>query len=935
MLSREIVRGIVIGVLLVLGLGGVASGQEADPEAKGVAQRILKKVIAEAVPADEDQFAARFMEALTEELGDAHPSVLALKGKLAVELYQQGDYAGARQIFEPILTALLETEGEEHPQTLTVRNNLAQVLKAQGDFGRARELEEEVFSTRRRVLGGDHPDTLTSMGNLASTLYMQGDYVRARELLEEVFSTSRRVLGGDHPDTLTSMGNLASTLYMQGDYVRARELLEEVFSTSRRVLGGDHPDTLMSMGNLANILREQGEFSRAREMGEKVVSALRRVLGPDHPITLNAMSNLASTLYRQEIYDRAAEIEEHVLTFQTRILGPAHPDTLTTTYNLASNLYRMRAYGRARVLFEKIIEIWETAPGLEYKWRTSSGARTLSFLASTYLELQMPGLAASRYLQALDALEAQAKRSADSENLRSTYKAGFEFIYLNSLKTLAHLGRHDEAHHVLERFRAHGFLTMVAERDIVFSEIPPEFEERRRDLAAQYDASIRARDKLYSRQDRDQLFAVLKHQQEIRRERERLEAEIRRQAPGVADLKDPRPLQVEEIRQSLEPGTLMLSYAVGAEGTILFTLARDEDIKVHSLEVGEGTLWTQSREYFSQLQGTVSAELEASRLEMGKWLYKQLLKPAATEIEESKRLLIIADGPLHYLPFSALIRPIDVNGRNWQYLVEWKPVHSVLSATVYAQLQKWRPEPDQGEVGLQVAAFGDPSYPGDGSKGRGNLVVRSAIERGIFDGLDPLPYTEHEVREIERLFPTGSARTFLGADATEESAKALDKKVRIAHFAAHGVTDPFTQLDSFIALSIFDDQDENGLLQAWEIYERVRLNADLVVLSACQTAFGPETDGEGLMSLSRAFQYAGARTVMASLWSVNDASTAELMIRFYKHLRAGKAKDEALRAAQLEFLDGPIEIKVDDKVVEKDYSSPFHWAAFQVIGDWK
>ena len=193
------------------------------------------------------------------------------------------------------------------------------------------------------------------------------------------------------------------------------------------------------------------------------------------------------------------------------------------------------------------------------------------------------------------------------------------------------------------------------------------------------------------------------------------------------------------------------------------------------------------------------------------------------------------------------------------------------------------------------------------------------------------------MREIGRLY---QSEPYLGSQATEENVKALGADVRIVHLAAHGLADPITPLDSFIALSVTNDPErENGLLQAWEIYERVRLDADLVVLSACQTAFGPETDGEGLISLSRAFQVAGARTVVASLWSVADESTAELMIRFYQHLRGdqdtpGKTTDEALRAAQLEFIQGPVTFTdTEGHVARRDFSSPYYWAAFQVIGD--
>jgi CHAT domain-containing protein len=128
----------------------------------------------------------------------------------------------------------------------------------------------------------------------------------------------------------------------------------------------------------------------------------------------------------------------------------------------------------------------------------------------------------------------------------------------------------------------------------------------------------------------------------------------------------------------------------------------------------------------------------------------------------------------------------------------------------------------------------------------------------------------------------------------------------------------------------------NGLLQVWEIFEQMHLNADLVVLSGCETALGEEDGGEGLMGLARAFQYAGARTVLASLWSVNDLATSELMIRFYKHLRAGLPKDQALQAAQQELIQGPIEIVNEtDERESRDFSAPYYWAGFQLYGDWQ
>jgi CHAT domain-containing protein len=135
------------------------------------------------------------------------------------------------------------------------------------------------------------------------------------------------------------------------------------------------------------------------------------------------------------------------------------------------------------------------------------------------------------------------------------------------------------------------------------------------------------------------------------------------------------------------------------------------------------------------------------------------------------------------------------------------------------------------------------------------------------------------------------------------------------------------ELNSGLALSIPEhpaEGQENGILQAWEIFESLRLDADLVTLSACDTALGRDMGGEGILGLTRAFQFAGARSVLASLWSVADDSTAELMRRFYTYLKQGKSKDEALRLAQVDLIHGP-----------EATSHPYHWAAFQLSGDWR
>jgi CHAT domain-containing protein len=188
------------------------------------------------------------------------------------------------------------------------------------------------------------------------------------------------------------------------------------------------------------------------------------------------------------------------------------------------------------------------------------------------------------------------------------------------------------------------------------------------------------------------------------------------------------------------------------------------------------------------------------------------------------------------------------------------------------------------------------------------------------------------VEGIAALYPAASRRVYLDREATEERVKALGRGVRIVHFATHGFVNDRSPFDSGLVLAIpeqFTPGHDNGLLQVWEIFESVRLDADLVVLSACETGLGEIRGGEGIIGLTRAFQYAGARSVLASLWRVDDRATAELMERFYHHLRAGKPKAEALRAAQLDLLGA------QSGHPGRNAAAPYFWASMQLFGDWQ
>jgi CHAT domain-containing protein len=303
----------------------------------------------------------------------------------------------------------------------------------------------------------------------------------------------------------------------------------------------------------------------------------------------------------------------------------------------------------------------------------------------------------------------------------------------------------------------------------------------------------------------------------------------------------------------------------------------------------------------------------------GEELFSTLFGSLAAQIEPGRRLIVVPDGLLHYLPFETLIR----NGR---YLVEDHDISYNSSANM---LGLWQDSGSRVESGdkMELLAVGDPLFePGAKAAGGNGLRTRSskpaqkmAAARGV--RLPPLPRTRDEIQYIANLFPADRRKIFLGRHSTEEAIKRESlERYRRLHFATHSRINEKSPLLSAVALAPGDDAEEDGFLEVSEI-SRLNLDCDLVVVSACQTGRGQLLSAEGIVGLSRAFLFAGARSVVVSLWNVTDASTSRLMKGFYKHLVSGIGNAAALREAKLQM------IRLGGQT-----QHPYYWASFVMVG---
>lgn len=359
-----------------------------------------------------------------------------------------------------------------------------------------------------------------------------------------------------------------------------------------------------------------------------------------------------------------------------------------------------------------------------------------------------------------------------------------------------------------------------------------------------------------------------------------------------------RPVSVANLQAQLGQGEAIVEYVMDEKASYAIEINR-AGLKIHNLPA-RTEIGNLARSFVTAIRNGTDSQSS------GRQLYKQLIAPVRSQNISS--LIIVPDGPLHLVPFSALVN--DAGG----YLNSELNLSAAPSATIYYTLRR-TPRGVAARKPFLGVAFSPPSQS---SKGLGSTT--RAVTDLRAGSLKPLQFGHEEITEAAKVFGPQSV-TLDGSQASEEALKAEPlADFKVIHLAAHGVSD---ELDSDRTALVFapGSESEDGLWQAREI-RRTRLNADVVVLSACETGSGKLQGQEGVMNLARAFLTAGARSVVASLWDVDDRSTATLMESFYEHLKAGLTVKEALRQAQLDFIKN-----------YGDKAKPNLWAGFEVIGD--
>jgi CHAT domain-containing protein/tetratricopeptide (TPR) repeat protein len=832
---------------------------------------------------------------------------------LAVSLHYLGDCAWilgdlqrARELYLKAL-ALRERLAPDSLEVAATLHNLGRLEYSRGEFGEARRLYEQAQALRER-LAPESLDAAISLNGLGLLALAEGRVATARRNLLQALALYERLAPGSQLVAVSYM-NLAVVLYSEGDLEGNRRYLLKALALHEVLSPGGY-DVGFCHYNLGDLAYFHGELDAAAEHYRKAVDIIERVV-PGGLLAADARLGLGMAAYGQGDWTAAREQMTRALQLQEQI-APDGLDISWTYYHMGVLASRQGDPAGARQNLLRALDIQQRrAP------ETLMAAATLNSLGDLERDAGRLEAARNEYERAVQILETQRGRLGGAE-AKTLFAGALAEFYHELLSVQIALADVPAAFQTVERFRARSLVERIAERGAdVSARLPAALQERllqMRSKRRRIAESLASSGRETPQAELDRWHSELAR---LRAEEDDLAQEIRQAVPEVASLVYPQPLDFGQIAGALEPGTLLLAYSVGRDETFLLALLQEAKglPEARAVKIALGQRDLAEKVWF--LRGLMARRTDAlERAEDWKQAaasMARVLLPALDELlARARRLLIVPDGPLHLLPFCVLA---PEPGRP---LVTRLPVGVVPSVTLYAQL---RERPARAAAGPDWVGLGAPRYPPEAASGAGPEPLRELVERGHV--LRPLPGTLAELNGIRDLLG-GALRLYVGSEATEDRAKNLPQDAAVVHFACHGLLDDRVPMHSALALSLPGGREtsgEDGLLQAWEVLQDVRLDSELIVLSGCETGLGRLQGGEGLLGLTRAFFFAGARSLLVSLWPIEDRSTSVLMESFYRGLIQGLPKDEALRRAQARFLEGGAG------------AHPYFWAGFQLVGD--
>jgi CHAT domain-containing protein/tetratricopeptide (TPR) repeat protein len=906
-------------------------------------------------------------------LGEEHRLTAVAWAWLGLLRKQAGDNRLADSLYRRALEIRKKALGELHPDYATNLHNLAALYETEGDYGRAEPLYRRALEIRKKALGEQHPDYAQCLNSLALLKDAQGDFASAEPLYRQALKIFKEAVGEQHPDYATGLNNLAALYKAQGDYARAEPLLLQALEIKKKAVGELHAGYATSLNNLALLYRAQGDYGRAEPLYRQALEIKKKAVGEQAPEYAECLNNVAELYCAQGDYGRAEPLFQQALVIKEKALGQQHPDYAVSLNNLAFLYEAQGDYARAEPLYQQALEIYKKALGEQHPQYATS----LYNLALLYY-------ARGEYARAKDHLERAAQTyeaarlAIAGDGMGRAFYGLAESPYRLLTATHARLADHTAAWTAAETNLARGMSDDAGAR---------------RGISPTGDEQARQR-------------TVSGRLAEIQ---ERIFSHVTTASLSIAETEDLAQLQQERSQLAVELTALAVTLskrglaelteverALPADGALVLWV----DVSDHSgtaqvqehwgcvVRRGNGATWERlprtgpedswsdgDAELPRRLASAAANGAPAAEIaDFARQLYAQRIAPLAMHLDGVRTLFVVPVGAMADVP-------IELVSDN--YTVSYVP-----SGTFLAGRDRRRLASGNSLLALGNARFSHPAQPAEPSlppalltRHKAEQEIRVALRGGDWK---ELPGTAFEVTQLAALAGPDHATLLTHSQASEQALEQLRASGKLAefrylHFATHGELNNARAFESALILAQDQPSDEvpldggksyDGRLTANEVLVDWQLdNAELVTLSACESALGRPGGGDGTLGFAQAFLLAGARSVCLSLWKVDDTATALLMDRFYQNLLGkreelsqpmGKAaalaeakqwlrnlsREEATKLAA-DITKGvargnyepalklvvPVPELESPAADDRPFSHPRFWAAFILIGD--
>lgn len=878
-----------------------------------------------------DDFAALFVAAKTDEerksLLAAEPEMLTIEMQKAVirrgnRYLAQESFPQAIAIYN-IAVNLGETLGDKIAISQPL-SNIGMAHKGEGNYAQA--LEFFLKSLKLATEAGDKSMVGIVLNNAGLIYSAQGNYVQALEAFQKSRAICEEI--GNKVVVARAINNLGMVHYLQRNYSEALQYFEQSLKLKEQL--NDKPGSMSTLNNIGLIYFDQGDsahaldyYRRSRQLAEELDT--KEILG-------STILNLGDIYHFQADYDLALKTYEQGLSIAEGIGAKGLVSEALT--RIANTDYSRGDFEKSLQHSERAAEIAKQIGSPQLTWYAKALA------GRAYEARNQPGPARLAFEEAISVIEDIRALLAGNEQQQEQFFENKLLPYQGMAQLLAGQNKNGEALAYAERAKARVLLDVLRSGrvNVAKAMTPPEQERERKlnsDLVS-IDNQI-SRERARSKPDPSNLADLHGRLQKARVDYESFQTSLYVAHPELRVQRgEAQPVTAEELAALIpdapDANGALLEYVVTDDKVYLFVATRKStpdqppdvkpdvkltvkpnvnlDVKSYVIDINRKDLADQAERFRKQLAARDLGFRDAARR-----LYDLLLKPAAAQLNGKTALIVVPDDALWELPFQAL-----QSAQN-HFLLEDYAISYAPSLTVLREMIKLRRNRNQvARNSVSLLAMANPLL-GTRTKERVKLTLRD-------EQLDSLPEAENEVKALAQLYGAAHSKVYVGEEAREETFKAEAPNATILHLATHGILNNASPMYSRVVLAQNDGAaSEDGMLEARELI-KMDLKADLVVLSACETARGRVGAGEGVIGFTWALFVAGSPTTLVSQWKVDSVSTTQLMLEFHRKLKnefdAGKkraAAAGALRQAAIRLMRS------------NEYRHPFYWAGFVVVGD--